>query len=57
MRQHAERAASDPKNWGFARDLNEVKHRLIQALGFLSGIRDDAIEESLTEMAEDQNAN
>ena len=54
LKQHAERAAADPKNWGFAGDLNEVKHRLIQALAMISGIYEDRIEDALAEMAEDQ---
>lgn len=57
LKQHAERTAADPKNWGFAGDLNEVKHRLIQILATISGICEDTIEESLAEMAADQTAN
>jgi hypothetical protein len=57
LKQHAERAAADPKNWGYVGDLNEVKHRLIQALTMISGIHEDTIEESLAEMAEDQISN
>jgi hypothetical protein len=54
LKQHAERAAADAKNWGYVGDLNEVKHRLIQTLATISGINEDTIEESLAEMAEDQ---
>lgn len=55
LKRHAERAKADSKNWGFAGDLHEVKHRMIQALSMLSGIYEETIEESLAEMAEDQN--
>ena len=46
---HAEKAAEDPRNWGFAGDLGLVRQNLKETLVFLTGGRD---EEAAGEMIE-----
>ena len=55
MQVHAERQAEDPRNWGFAGDLGEVKRGLMETLSFLMGGQDEnanreMIEAHLAEM-------
>ncbi len=47
---HEEKAKADPRNWGFAGDLAEVRMRLVDALTFLSGNDDKAIAEALADL-------
>ena len=41
---HAERAAAQPRNWGFAGDLGSVRRRLIEVLAMLTGRSEASIE-------------
>lgn len=36
---HAERAAADPTNWGFAGDLGAIQSRLLEATEFMPPVR------------------
>jgi hypothetical protein len=48
---HAERAAAQPANWGFAGDLAEVRKRVREVLSLVSGHTEAEIEETLGEAA------
>jgi len=47
--RHAERAAAEPRNWGFAGDLGSVRRRIIEVLASLSGRSVASIEDALAD--------
>ncbi|MHC4250193.1 MAG: hypothetical protein ACYS9X_13775 [Planctomycetota bacterium] len=50
LKAHKERAEAEPEDWGFAGDLGHVHERFREVLGFISGIDEDAIDETLEEI-------
>ena len=50
LKAHKERAAAEPKDWGFAGDLGHIRERLREVLGFISGIDEDAIDETFEDI-------
>jgi hypothetical protein len=44
---HAERAAAEPRNWGFAGDLGSVRRRIIEVLAALTGQSEASIEDQV----------
>ena len=47
---HAERAKAKPEDWGFAGELGHAKQKTKEILAFLSGSREEQIEEALAEL-------
>jgi len=47
LNAHAKEAAQDPRNWGFAGDLELVRTNLKQTMVFLRGARDEELEGNL----------
>jgi hypothetical protein len=47
--RHAERAAAEPRNWGFAGDLGSVRRRIMEVLASLSGRSEASIEDILAD--------
>jgi hypothetical protein len=39
---HASRAANNPRNWGYAGDLGEIRSRLMTCLVFFGNYQDEA---------------
>ena len=51
--QRRERAAADPKNWGHAGSMAEVRTGLIQTLAFIGNLEEEGIEATLADLRED----
>ncbi len=51
--QRRDKAAADPKNWGHAGSMAEVRTRLIQTLAFIGCLEEDDIEATLADLRED----
>jgi len=49
LHRHAEEAKADPKNWGRAGDVGEVRRLLVETLAFISNREISDIEEFLNE--------
>ena len=47
--RHAERAAAQPRDWGFAGDVGSVRRRIIEVLASLSGRSEVEIEDALAD--------
>ena len=50
--QRREKAAADPKNWGHAGSMAEVRTRLIQTLAFIACLEEADIEATLADLRE-----
>ncbi len=48
---HAERAARDPRNWGFPGDLEAIRTSIKQTLVFAMGARDEEVAGKMIEDA------
>jgi hypothetical protein len=51
---HAGRAEAEPANWALAGDLAEVRKRIMEVLGFVSGFAEADIEEALAELRDEE---
>ena len=51
MEVHAKRAARDPRNWGFAGDLDAIRQNVKQTLVFAMGARDEEVAGKMIEDA------
>jgi len=49
--RHAEKAAAKPGDWGFAGSLGKIRSDLIDAVGFLSGMDPEQVEDFLADNA------
>lgn len=49
LTKHDQAAKADPKNWGHAGDLGNVRSGLIDLVGFLSGMDREDVENFLAE--------
>jgi len=48
---HAKRAAQDPRNWGYAGDLAQIRQNLKETLVFAMGARDEEVAGKMIEDA------
>lgn len=48
---HAEKAAQDPRNWGYAGDLAQIRQNLKETLVFAMGARDEEVAGKMIEDA------
>jgi hypothetical protein len=51
--ERREAAAADPKNWGHAGSMAEVRTRLIQTLAFIGNLEESEIAATLSELSQD----
>jgi len=51
MEKHAERQAAEPRNWGFAGDLAQIRQNLKETLVFAMGARDEEVAGKMIEDA------
>jgi len=54
MQVHKEEAAAQPRDWGFAGDLEHVRARLSEVLSSLSGMEEHTITETLEDLRTDR---
>lgn len=51
MEVHAKRQAADPRNWGFAGDLGQIRQNLKETLVFAMGAKDEEVAGKMIEDA------
>ena len=47
---HAERAAAEPRHWGYPGSLGHLRDLLVEALAFISGMPEQAVRETLDDL-------